>query len=441
MMLFLFAVLFHLFLYWPLEFFSYPEFHIYPYLVNRGLIPYRQIIDQHFPALTLTGTNFYSLGFTDPLDFKKLALLLILVQSVFIFKSAGKLRLKGRYFSVFAFALWQIYFAGNHLWYDSFVGFFAVIAFYYWLGRKYFVSGLLLGAAVLFKQSALILPLFLIPWAAVCSPGRLKTAFRFAAGVFLPVAALFYWVYSRGVFDEFWFWTIEFNWLYYPTLAFSPPSFRAVLYLISPALVVVSSLIYQNKRTSVLFPVVWAGLLVLSGFTRVDRMHFQAAVPFLSLITGVLAADLYRYKRIVFYALSAFLIAVFGRYYFRQSHFFQYRFFDSASLRLAQSISRRVPAGDKTFLLGVQPHLYVLSGTLPSGSFFVYQLPWYLHLTGDRMLADLALDPPRYIFFDTSAVVDKVPVTEYTRPLLQFIRRDYRLMDKIGDVEVYESRY
>ena len=46
MMLFLFAVLFHLFLYWPLEFFSYPEFHIYPYLVNRGLIPYRQIIDQ-----------------------------------------------------------------------------------------------------------------------------------------------------------------------------------------------------------------------------------------------------------------------------------------------------------------------------------------------------------------------------------------------------------
>ena len=57
------------------------------------------------------------------------------------------------------------------------------------------------------------------------------------------------------------------------------------------------------------------------------------------------------------------------------------------------------------------------------------------------MLADLALDPPRYIFFDTSAVVDKVPVTEYARPLLQFIRRDYRLMDKIGDVEVYESRY
>jgi len=56
------VIVIHIFALSKLIFFPYPEFFIHPYLTANGLIPYKQILDQHFPGLMFFPINFASLG-------------------------------------------------------------------------------------------------------------------------------------------------------------------------------------------------------------------------------------------------------------------------------------------------------------------------------------------------------------------------------------------
>ncbi len=62
LILLLFIILIHIFITFKLIFFPYPELFIYPYLTNHGLLPYKQILDQHFPGLMFLPINFNNLG-------------------------------------------------------------------------------------------------------------------------------------------------------------------------------------------------------------------------------------------------------------------------------------------------------------------------------------------------------------------------------------------
>src|SRR3989304_10216954 len=55
-------IVIHIFALSKLIFFPYPEFFIHPYLTANGLIPYKQILDQHFPGLMFFPINFATLG-------------------------------------------------------------------------------------------------------------------------------------------------------------------------------------------------------------------------------------------------------------------------------------------------------------------------------------------------------------------------------------------
>src|SRR3989337_1054294 len=100
-----------------MEFVAYPEFFVYPYLTTAGWLPYRQIIDQHFPGLFFMPVNFFTLGFINPRSLKILSLLLVIFQSALIYRIAKSI--SSRVYPLIAmvtFALWQPFFSGNHLW-------------------------------------------------------------------------------------------------------------------------------------------------------------------------------------------------------------------------------------------------------------------------------------------------------------------------------------
>src|SRR3989337_3529975 len=104
-----------------MEFVAYPEFFVYPYLTTAGWLPYRQIIDQHFPGLFFMPVNFFTLGFINPRSLKILSLLLVIFQSALIYRIAKSI--SSRVYPLIAmvtFALWQPFFSGNHLWLESF---------------------------------------------------------------------------------------------------------------------------------------------------------------------------------------------------------------------------------------------------------------------------------------------------------------------------------
>jgi len=129
----------HLVYLWVLEFIPNPEFFIYPYLASAGWLPYRQIVDQHFPGLFLLPFNFFVMGFTNPGSYKILLLLVIILESVILYCIAKKafLRPNPALYSVLFFAVWQPFFSGSDLWIDIFLPLFILPAYYFTVRRNW----------------------------------------------------------------------------------------------------------------------------------------------------------------------------------------------------------------------------------------------------------------------------------------------------------------
>ena len=229
--------------------------------------------------------------------------------------------------------------------------------------------------------------------------------------------------------------------LVYAVRSFSLPSLSIILQLVLPVVLVISSMILVKPRHRLMGLAVWGLLLIPGGLSRFDFTRIQAAVPFLSLLTGILLAYLISKRKWSALSLIALCLGFYiGLFYLRQANWGQYRFFNNETLILAEKIKTLSQPGDIIFLLGTQPHLYFLTRTLPPGNFFAYQLPWYLPLTTNRTLFTLADDPPRLVIYDRSAVVDGLSITEYAAPLIKYIEKYYQPQSRIGDTILYESR-
>ena len=68
-----------------LIFFPYPELFIYPYLTNHGLLPYSQILDQHFPGLMFLPLNFDNLGMTSEVSARIWLISIVLITHILLF--------------------------------------------------------------------------------------------------------------------------------------------------------------------------------------------------------------------------------------------------------------------------------------------------------------------------------------------------------------------
>src|SRR3989304_2280496 len=156
----------HIFTLSKLIFFPYPEFFIHPYLTAHGLIPYKQILDQHFPGLMFFPINFATLGMQTAQAAKiwswgvvALEHFLIFVCARKLFKSDAKALL-----SNLVFLAWHPFFEGWVFWIDSILPVFLLAAFYFLISQEkrmhLFWAGLFLGLASVFKQ--VVVPLSML---------------------------------------------------------------------------------------------------------------------------------------------------------------------------------------------------------------------------------------------------------------------------------------
>ena len=138
----------HLYLLSRMIFFPYPELFIYPYLTQQGLIPYKQIFDQHFPGIMFFPINLASLGIDTPAEMKVLNYLLVISSHVLIFLCSKKVfklvpqnqknmpaSIKALHVNLL-FTIWQPFFEGNVLWIDSFSQLLLLLCFYIGLSLK-----------------------------------------------------------------------------------------------------------------------------------------------------------------------------------------------------------------------------------------------------------------------------------------------------------------
>lgn len=416
--------LLHVLILWRLEFFLYPELLIYPYLTSIGLVPYSQILDQHFPGLMFFPINFYSLGFTDPVSFKVLLLLVVILQIFLIF------RLTKSYLSVLLFSLWQPLFEGNQLWLDTFLPLFLLPAYYFFQLGNLALVGLLLGVGVVFKQT--LVPVVAYVGLVLLYRKKFKNLIIFSIAAIIPSILMLLYLFSIGVLSDFWYWTINFNLTTFAAHGRNLPTPKETLKLIFIGAVALYCFVRYPKTRHAIFIGALASLETISRF---GLIHLQTFIPFLA----VAAAYLKYSKKALF--LVVIVSAAWLIYFLvRQPNLGQYKYFDQETLHLIKKVQEKTDPGDTIFLLGVQPHIYEQTQTVPPNREFVFQFPWFLQISGGRLLSNLKSDPPKLVLYNPESEIDEQHLKDYAFYLVEYVKTNYQPSDSVGSIQIYARR-
>jgi hypothetical protein len=433
--------IFHLTYLWILEFVPYPEFFIFPYLASTGWLPYRQIIDHHTPGLWLLPVNFANFGFTSPGSFKILLLLVVLIQSAMIYLIGKKLfSRQAAVWAVFFYALWQPFFAGNHLWLDLFLPVFTLPALYFVLTSRFLAAGVFLGLSLIFKQSTL--PLLLVPLYMIWkTSGRVKSLLDFIFGMCLPWIPVLFYLQKNFLIPDFIYMTVFFNFTIYGPMSRLVPAVKDLIRISLPLGLVIFSWIKSGKFKTVNVVLTWGLLSVAFGLFRYDLKHFQPALPYFCLVLGIFIQKLRQNNKnsqvAVFIAITLLWS---GFFTLKSRQFFTTRFFDDSTRDLVREIKTRTSPGDNIYLLGGQPHLYQLTSTFPPARYFFFPLPWFFRVYQMPEIVSIISDMPQLIVYDTQSRVDGKKLNVYAPLLLKYIQDSYEPIATSGSNIIYSRK-
>ena len=411
-------LLIHLVLLVNLRFIAWPEMILWPYFVLKGLLPYRDIAMAHNPLLIFDLTIFYKIFGVSLLGLKVYTWILVLLTDFLVYWVAEKLT-KNKIIALFSllfFVLWQHYFEGNGVWFDLMLAPITLLLFYLLYKKDFLWSGILLGLAILVKQTAFwfILPIALTFW--FLKAIKVKSIIRFLIGLAIPLSLFLLYLISTRTLQDFYFWAIQFGIGFLPRAPgqIDFPGIKEALSLGVPyglTLLAVFLLIkkkFKEKKLLILL-LIWCAFGALGVYPRWGYVHFQPSLPFLAIISGITVYYVNLiYKGSVKPLLGLYLILVFLGTFYLQFRFYRLhwqkedRFFEMETIQAASWLQQNTKRDEKIFILNSWDHLYTLSETLPAVSPWVPTLPWYMEYPGiqEEIVADLKEGKPRSIVFE-----------------------------------------
>lgn len=439
----LFIIAFHLFILSKLIFFPYPELFIYPYLTEQGLLPYKQIMDQHFPGMMFFPVNFATLGMTNEIIARYWSFGVVVIIHILIYIVGSKLfknKTKALLSNV-VFLVWQPYFEGWVLWIDSFLPILLLSALYFTLSlweqdkrRNFILAGLLFGIGIVFKQ--VVIPLAVIIGIMIFIRYKsLKKLTWYLVGLFPPPVLMVIYFYNLGVFRDFWYWTVTFNLTVFAEGGRKLPSVSGIGKVLAVFGISIFSLLSKTKYQVILTLIFLLGSLA-SAYARFDFVHFQPALPFVCLLTIFalewLLKGTTRKILVGFYVIGTILLLItFYRGHVGEKVFF----FDTETKSIANKIMQITEPSERIFIFGSIPHLYQMSGTLPSGDVFVHQFSWFLEVAEGDILDGIKKDKPELIVADRSVHVDGQYIVDYASQINEYLLENYHTVDKVGTTE------
>lgn len=410
----------HAILLWLLEFAPYPELFIYPYLTNGGFLPYKQILDQHFPGLMFFPINFFTLGFRDPIAFKLLLILVVLINSALILKVSRSV------WAVFFYTIWQPFFEGNQLWLDVFLPLFTLPAYYFYALEQWSAVGLFIGLGVVFKQT--LVPLVAFIGITLLLRRKFLGLIKFSFFAILPSLIMLLYFQNRGILQDFWYWAIQFNLTAFASGGKLAPRLPDLIKMSFPIVVIVYAFMKSKKHRLLIG---WLVFTILGGIARFGFIHLQPAIPYFAILLGSISME--KRLRLITLGLSAVWI---GYFYLHQSNWNQIKYFDAQTL----SLKSYLKSGETTFLLGVNPHLYALTNTVPPGKIFVFQFPWFLDVVGRRILDTIKTDPPSVVIYNKDSIIDGQKLSNYGHYLVEYVQENYSLVNTVDPFLIYARR-
>lgn len=433
-----FILVAHAFILTKLQFFPYPELFIYPYLTNHGLKPYSQILDQHFPGLMFLPINFDNLGMNDEYSARIwLVTIVIITHILLFFVSREILKSNKKALAVnLLYLIWQPFFEGWVLWLDTFLPLFLLPAFYFMLKNKLFLTGLLLGLGIVFKQT--VVPLAgLIFLYILWEKRKLESLVNYSVGISIPASLMLLYMTNIDVLNDFIYWTIIFNLTVFAQHGTSIPStlgfITRIVFVYSMSLI---AFLHKDRRQTIILAVFLLGSLV-SIFDRADFVHLQPSLPFVIIATTLGLFSIKSKKLLTVLIFIYLFVTIWWLNIFYKGHLSdKIFFFDDQTKVLARKIKQYTDEGDKIFIFGGVPHLYQMTQTLPAGNIFVFQFPWFIKVAEERILDGLKVDKPNIIVSDRTVEIEDQKITGYAREIDQYIQRNYEVMDEVGTTSI-----
>ena len=433
-------LLIHLLLLMVLKFTAWPEMSLWPYLIAKGWLPYKDIAIAHTPLMLIDLGIFYKIFGSGILQLKIFTWLLILIFDCLVFTLVRKLwNIKAAFITLGVFAFWNLFYDGNGLWFDLYMGLMAFCSFYFARQKKWLWTGVFWALAFISKQTAVW---FLIPIGLEMVNGKWlkvkKNIRSFIPGTLAIIVPFIVILAAFGILSDFWNWAVKFGIFILPKAQgqIQLPDFKNLAVAIFPFLVFIPLVLKSGRKN--LDILLWAIAGGLGAFPRFEFFHFQPVVPFLAIATGLVFEKVKKEKKLfkpfvpVYITVSIILFAGFFMRNFKEGT----RFYEANVVNVITFVNYNTKPGDKIFVLNWWDNIYALTDTLPATDPWVPQLSWYIEIPGvqEKMVEDLKANPPKMIIYNSytmSGLSSYIPQKVYN-----FVTENYKLSGKVDGVEI-----
>lgn len=407
-------------------FFLSIEFSLYPYLTSSGLLPYKDIIDQHFPSLFF-GTFSLPFAFVD----SSIKLLLLLIGLNFLTTYLLSVTLKK--LGVANYQLWTlisslvlIFFSANTLWIETFVCFLLSVLFYLNTSKNIIFS---ISSGIIISQIILLRPtmvFFLFVYFLVLQKHKL---YSFIGG-FIGLGLSFWYLVEKKILVDFYQVVVVFNRDVYSTVQSQSPTTRQLLSLI---LIVLIFLSFNAWKKKFLYAILGLSTIVLI-YPRFGLEHLQV---FGLVFVYILSQLNLKTKQVLAILLIAILLG--GQSLFSIFKVVYGNYFYTADILHIASQVKQLPE-KKIYLYGASDLIYQLAEKLPPDNYYLPSLPWYINYPPFQDKLKQSLKNTMTVIIDPEFSVDGHKLIDTTPELLSYIKMNYYLDRKIKHLEIYKLK-
>jgi len=266
----------------------------------------------------------------------------------------------------------------------------------------------------------------------------LKPLIGFIKGTLIVFAIFVLSLYFAGILPEFYKWAIKFGIFILPGAEgqIQLPDLKNLAISIFPFLIFIPLILKTGKKNLNL--AFWAFAGVLGTYPRFEYFHFQSAILFLAIATGIVIADLKNKNKFVKYFLTFYIIGgvlLFSGFFMRNFRE-GVRFYEQDVQDLVLYVKSNTNPGDKIFVMNWWDNIYALTGTIPATDPWVPQLSWYQEIPGiqEKEVTDLKNSKPKLILlqpYEDSGLASYEPEEVYN-----YVMTKYKLKEKVDGIEV-----
>jgi|GEM_PF-2203331 len=415
------------------------ELFYFPWLVSKGLLPYRDFFDHHGfllyyllaplahdTSLTLTTIFFYM---SQAINLALVLMILKRITNVVGFILCGIL-----------FTLLNYYITDNSFWFETSVTTFylliVLITTIKKLKYKEIIIGILVLCATFIKPNAIVI---LLPLVLTCSPIQIVAPIAIGWGL---IYSLYFFLHGTTQLHTYLFLfnsSLPMKFLL-PTVGPGDLFFHLLLLSLFIFLIVVS-ILNRKLRTNIVY-ILYVLTSLIFVIVLYDRVHFVPLIAFICIFASVVVVQSKKIIKIgVITFLVCFIIILCRSIKHEYLHFYSKSkysppIYTSVNKSILDAIDKNKLNGKRLFMFGNAPELYMLTNQSPPVSMSIVLYPYFhpfFPRLDERFTQEIQHSKPEVIIYPIPK--DK----EYSSfPLLQkYINDSYRLLDKKNSFEIW----